>query len=176
MTQAEILDKLNAEFADIEKTASSFTEEKFFQNPVPGKWSAAQNLEHLFMSAKPLAGLFSSPEVMLEKWGKGDGKSRTYDEVVELYLQKVGNVGAGVPAFTPQETELTKGEQIIKFDMVNEKFIDCAENLSEEILDSYRAPHPILGLLTVREFLYFTLYHSKRHHSAIKNILKEIPA
>ncbi|HSY77734.1 MAG TPA: DinB family protein, partial [Bacteroidia bacterium] len=157
MTQSEILNKLEEEFAEMEKTASSFTEDQFFQSPVPGKWSAAQNLEHLFMSTKPLAGLFGTPEIMVEKWGKSNKPSRSYDEVVELYLQKVGNVGAGIPAFTPQETELTKGEQIIKFDMVNEKFLDRAGKLSETDLDTYQAPHPLIGLLTVREFLYFTL-------------------
>jgi hypothetical protein len=174
MTQSEILNKLEEEFSDIEKTASSFTEDQFFQNPIPGKWSAAQNLEHLFMSTRPLAGLFATPEVMAEKWGRSNKPSCSYDEVVEVYLQRVGNVGAGIPAFTPQDTELTKGEQIIKFDLVNEKLVDRAAKLSEADLDTYQAPHPLIGLLTVREFLYFTLYHSKRHHGAIKNALNSL--
>ncbi len=30
-------------------------------------------------------------------------------------------------------------------------------------LDRLRLPHPLLGKLTVREMLYFTLYHNAHH-------------
>jgi len=33
----------------------------------------------------------------------------------------------------------------------------------EAALDRYQLPHPILGKLTVREMLYFTLYHLGHH-------------
>ncbi len=34
---------------------------------------------------------------------------------------------------------------------------------SEAALDRYRLPHPLLGKLTVREMLFFTLYHNAHH-------------
>jgi hypothetical protein len=33
----------------------------------------------------------------------------------------------------------------------------------EAALDRYRLPHPLLGKLTLREMLYFTLYHLGHH-------------
>jgi hypothetical protein len=33
----------------------------------------------------------------------------------------------------------------------------------EEDLDYYRLPHPLLGKLTVREMLFFTVYHNYHH-------------
>jgi hypothetical protein len=36
---------------------------------------------------------------------------------------------------------------------------------SEAELDRYTLPHPLLGDLTMREMLCFTLYHNQRHIS-----------
>jgi hypothetical protein len=174
MIQSEILNELNNELAALEKTSSSFTEDQFFQNPAGDKWSAAQNMEHLFLATKPLVGLFGTPGIMIERWGKSSRPSRSYDEVVAEYLKIVGNAGKASASTTPQATEPTKGEQIVKFEMLNDKFVERVEKLSEIDLDTYQVPHPLIGILTVREFLYFTLYHSKRHHEAIKNALNSL--
>ena len=34
---------------------------------------------------------------------------------------------------------------------------------SEKKLDRYQAPHPALGKLTIREMLYFTIFHNVHH-------------
>lgn len=44
---------------------------------------------------------------------------------------------------------------------------------SEHALDRYRLPHPLLGKLTLREMLFFTLYHYT-HHQA--NVVKKLSA
>ena len=43
------------------------------------------------------------------------------------------------------------------------------EKISEEDLDYYLLPHPILGKLTLREMLYFTIYHVKHHEKQIRS-------
>lgn len=43
--------------------------------------------------------------------------------------------------------------------------------MSDEILDTYQIPHPIIGLISVREMIYFTLYHYKHHLKAINKLL-----
>jgi hypothetical protein len=40
------------------------------------------------------------------------------------------------------------------------------ERWSEAELDAYRLPHPLLGRLSVREMMFFTLLHN-RHHQAV---------
>lgn len=42
------------------------------------------------------------------------------------------------------------------------------EQWSEADLDRVRMPHPILGPLTVREMLFFTLYHDGHHVEAAR--------
>jgi hypothetical protein len=40
---------------------------------------------------------------------------------------------------------------------------DVVGHWREEDLDRYRLPHPLLGKLTVREMLLFTVYHNYHH-------------
>jgi len=42
-------------------------------------------------------------------------------------------------------------------------------NWTDEKLDNYLAPHPLLGKLTLRELIYFTIYHTEHHLAIIKN-------
>ena len=43
----------------------------------------------------------------------------------------------------------------------------------ELALDRYRLPHPLLGRLTVREMLLFTLYHSVHHFNLVSTRVEE---
>jgi hypothetical protein len=62
------LDRLATAFADVEQTGSRFSAEAF-QRPATGQWSAAENMQHLFLSVRPLVGLFGKPELM-EPFGR----------------------------------------------------------------------------------------------------------
>jgi len=46
-----------------------------------------------------------------------------------------------------------------------QELVSVAEKWNEDELDQYQLPHPILGKLTIREMLYFTIYHNLRHAS-----------
>lgn len=50
------------------------------------------------------------------------------------------------------------------------EFISNLQNWSEEELETYNCPHPVLGKITVREILYFTIYHVQHHHETIKKM------
>ena len=170
MTHKQTLEKLQEEFNLVYTTASLFKEDAFFKELEPGKWSAAQNIEHLFLVVKPLVGLFNKPEVMLEKWGKCTHTSKTYEEIAEAYLKVVQGVKA--PAgFAPATVEGTKNDAINNLKSINQKFIERAGAFTEEELNTYQIPHPLLGLLNIREFTSFTLYHTRHHYATIKKLL-----
>ncbi len=45
------------------------------------------------------------------------------------------------------------------------------DSFSEAQLDALILPHPLLGKLTLREMLYFTIYHVQHHEKqALHNI------
>ena len=49
-----------------------------------------------------------------------------------------------------------------------------SENTTEEELDTYLIPHPLIGKMTLRELLFFTVYHIGHHLKTIKNINKTV--
>jgi hypothetical protein len=51
------------------------------------------------------------------------------------------------------------------------KMISLIEKTKEEDLDIYLIPHPIIGKITLREFLYFTIYHIEHHLNSMRNIV-----
>ena len=42
------------------------------------------------------------------------------------------------------------------------------DSLSESDLDTLQAPHPLLGKLTLRELMYFTIYHAQHHQRNVE--------
>ena len=167
MTQQQIIEQLRFIFSEVEKNCTLFTEEIFFKRPPNVKWSASENIHHLFLSAKPLVGLFGKPDFIKQQWGESNRPSINYDQVVSIYLEKIGNLGAAVPAYVPDGLCTTQTEQLANLHSIHSKFIERASILTEDVLDTYQIPHPLIGLLTVREFLYFTHYHTQRHNNTI---------
>jgi DinB superfamily len=167
MTHPETLDKLALAFAETEMAGSSLSEVQFFKRPADGKWSPAENMQHLFLSVKPLVGLFGKPELM-EQFGKTSGAGRSYDELVNLYHEKLKTFAASGIVNNVYGLAATQAEQIANLHSIHQKFLERAAALPENILNEYQIPHPLLGLLTVREFLYFTIYHEGHHTQTIK--------
>ena len=44
-------------------------------------------------------------------------------------------------------------------------------NWRDTDLDKYFLPHPLLGKLTIREMLFFTLYHDRHHVNNVRKLL-----
>lgn len=136
------------------------------------KWTAGQQLEHIYLSVKPVRQALSLPGFILSVlWGKANRKSRNFDELVTRYLDKLSNGGKAPGRFIPAKAGLEKrlkltsllAKEILKLNSKIDKF-------SESELDEFVIPHPLLGKLTVREMLYFTIYHVEHHQKAVREI------
>jgi DinB superfamily len=173
-TLPEITTKLAEAFAETERVAHTFSEEQFFKRPATGKWSAAENVQHLFLSVKPLVGLFGKPEMMLQ-FGKRNRAPMDYGQVVALYHQMLASPAA-VPVVSRNSVDrlsATQAEQIANLKSIHAKFIERAATLPDDVLDNYQIPHPLMGLLTVREFLLFTIYHEGHHRRTMEGMRDE---
>ncbi len=167
----DLFDRYQAANDSLVKTAGSFTEEQFFKRPEEGKWSAAENMEHLILATKPMIGLFLKPEVIVERWGTTDKPSRSYDEIANAYLKATNGAGKAPERLVPQATEQTQAVQLDKFKQVSADFLNALGSLNETQMLTYQIPHPFIGNLTVKEFMHFMTFHVDHHHKAIKNIL-----
>jgi hypothetical protein len=170
MKQNIILKKLRTAFTELEETIAHFPEHDFFKKPTENKWSAAENVEHLFLSVKPLAGLLGNTEVMIAKWGRSNRSSVSYEAVVLSYNEQISGKTIVAPLYAPENTISDQKEYLANIIGINNKLLVKASLLTETELDMYQAQHPVLGLLTSRELLYFTHHHTVWHHKTIRQI------
>ena len=148
----------------------SFTLHQLFHPPAES-WSPAQNLEHLIRSVRPLARAMRLPRVTLRLLFGTPGKpSRSYCEIQESYLLELSNGARATGKFLPEQTaapgpdlETARTELLEKWRRASEEFRNTLGHWDESQLDQYALPHPILGSLTIREMLFFTIYHNSRH-------------
>ncbi|MBS1734309.1 MAG: DinB family protein [Bacteroidetes bacterium] len=129
------------------------------------KWTAGQQLEHIYLGVKPVRQLMSLPKFIPKIiWGQANRESKSYEELVKKYLLKLENGGRATGRFIPKTVSLEKGKKL-KVDLKNEvdKLVAELDKVTEHDLDKYILPHPLLGKLTMREMLYFTIYHVEHH-------------
>jgi DinB superfamily len=168
MNKQEILQKLAEGFSLVEETIWKIENESFFHRK-GNKWSAAENTKHLILSVNPLNMAFSLPNFALLFFGKLNRPPRSYDEIVDKYHQKLAEGAVATPKFIPDgiSIESNQSDLIEEFKLTNDKFLKKVDSFGEEDLDKYLIPHPVLGKLTIREMLYFTICHTLHHHKAI---------
>jgi hypothetical protein len=171
---AEIVRELRALHARSRELWNGFSTTEFFF-PLGEAWSPADNVRHLLKSNRPVLRALSTPKVLLVfRFGAGLRGSRSYSEVRERYL---GRLAAGVTAgrFAPRplgssdQTDEQRRALMASLDQVSESLTDAVSGWREWQLDRLRLPHPALGRLTVREMLFFTLYHNFHH---VQNVVR----
>ncbi len=159
--------------AEIQEQLASLSVEEFLA-PQGDHWSPAGHLRHLIKSVRPLAGALAKPKLAL--WflfGKAKEASRSHDEMVQVYLDTLESGRAQAGKFGPSSQKYDMDDAAFR-DLVLERWQKVSGELDavlqrwdEKRLDRYQLPHPILGKLTVREMLFFTLYHNKHHASRV---------
>jgi hypothetical protein len=135
-------------------------------------WSASDNLDHLSKAVKPVTLAMKMPRLALQgMFGKPEKASRDYAEICETYRAALAKGAQASGRYLPDQenpgaqADELKNQLIEKWKKVSDELVAAAETWSEAELDEYQLPHPILGNLTVREMLFFSIYHSLRHAS-----------
>jgi DinB superfamily len=141
-----------------------------FGIPKNGKWSPGQHLDHIRRSVQPLAQGFGFPKWLIKIiFGKSNRSGKNSDELVKKYKRKLEEGGRASGRFIPKALEITEKNKII--DSLNKDILIITKNLSafsEKELDEIVLPHPLLGKLTIREMMFFTIYHVEHHMNLTK--------
>ena len=151
----------------------------FFHQP-PDAWSPFDNLRHLIKSVKAVSRAMKIPKIVLRiLFGVSPKISRRYRKITEIYRGELGK-GAKASWFyspgkkdLPSEPEQAKETFLRKWEKTGFKLLSIIEKWEDRELDKYRLPHPILGKITVREMLFFTLYHNQHHIASVKKRLEK---
>lgn len=133
-----------------------------------GRWSVSDTGQHLYLSARPVLRLLAGPRDVFTQWGNAKGPSRTQDSIRTLYHQ-VLKKGIKAPAALSPRPEDVPADKATMLTRLTDTYLAIADQLadwSDEEMDRYQMPHPALGLLSVREMIYFIGIHT-RHHIAV---------
>lgn len=152
----------------------AFDLEAFFA-PLGTSWSPADHVRHLTKANRPVGRALDLPRlVLLLRFGWMRRPSRPYTALRATYHEALG---AGLQAgnFAPaplreEQRSAEERERILSFWTQSLEQIRAAStHWSDRALDGLSLPHPGLGRLTVREMLFFTLYHNTHHvHGAAR--------
>lgn len=129
------------------------------------KWTAGQQLEHILLSVKPVRQVMGLPLFLLAwAWGKNNRTPRSYEAMVQKYQSKLASGGVATARFLPRPVPVAaRAKRILQLNQEVNKLCKRLAKLSDKELDTYLIPHPLLGKLTIREMLFFTLYHVQHH-------------
>jgi hypothetical protein len=140
-----------------------------FVAPQGEKWSPADHTRHLAKSTYPLVRALGFPRLLIRvRFGRHVGASRSFTALREDYRERLragGTAGkfAPAPKALPDDPEAYRLEVLASWRNAVTSLRTEIERWPEPTLDRYRLPHPLLGRLTVREMLFFTLYHNAHH-------------
>ena len=177
MNKSEILHELYFGHARFITQITVLPDSEYLQSN-NGKWTPEQQLDHIIKSVRPVNLAFGLPRFLLRVvFGKANRPSRTYDELVEKYHAKLA-AGYKAPApFVPKSVGIHFRERLPKkLRTLIYSLMYRADSFSENQLDTLLLPHPLLGKLTLREMLYFTIYHASHHEKQVsQNLVSQPP-
>ena len=133
------------------------------------KWSAAQQLDHIVRSVSPVRLAFSLPSFVLKLvFGSANRPSQNQDELIAKYKTKLAAGGKASKRFIPPKKTASTTELSNELHRLINSLCKKIDSFSEGQLDQLILPHPLLGKLTLREMLYFTIYHVQHHQLQVK--------
>ena len=173
MTRLEIVERLEAGHKEFIVFILALKDSDFMYLP-EGKWNAGQQLDHIIRAVSPLATGLRLPKFIVRiAFGKANRPSKTYEELVQKYIAKLESGGKARGRFIPKQIKFSEKEECTEHLLgLVIRLIKNVNQYSEDHLDNYILPHPLLGKVTMREMMYFTIYHAEHHlQQAKKNII-----
>jgi len=136
------------------------------------KWSAGQQLEHIYLCIVPFTKALASKEYIEQKFGKVNRPLWNHEEVKVRYTNVLQNGGKSPTNFVPTIVELNKKAELTTALKETLKTISQHwETFADEELDTLLLPHPLLGTMTIREMFYLMADHATHHMNQTKKNL-----
>lgn len=154
---------LTQAFKEVEALFTQVNDAKINFKPTE-KWSFGEEMVHLIMSTNGTALVLASPD---ERLLPSDHASRSYTEIVDEYKAKLALNPTIGQAIADKGGKEYKGEELkTSFAKAAQHVLLALPHWDEAKADQWMVwKHPLLGKMTAREMVYFTVYHT-RHHLA----------
>ncbi|QTE23497.1 DinB family protein [Polaribacter cellanae] len=172
MNKDAIVDLLEEKHSNLLEWLNKQPEELWEKGP-EGKWTTAQQVQHLVDSLQLLNNVLSYPRFFLKhKFGTCNRETRDYDAIVKNYQKKLMKNKETAVAFNKKlKKPLLKNRKRLlnRLQIQQKKLQYKIRKISDLNLDTLVIPHPLMGKMTIREIIMWTAHHTEHH----TNILKE---
>lgn len=171
ITKSQLITDLEASFAEVTQWVQTQAIEDFVKSP-EGKWNTAQHIDHLTQTAKAINRGMLVPKFYLKyKFGAANRPPRSSDEIISKYQNKLKTIPENFvnPMMPGTYTTADKVQLIKGLNREGSNLSKRVSKWSDQQLDKYVLPHPLVGRMLIREFIVWATYHN-RHHLRILEI------
>lgn len=168
MTKEGLIKDFHLNHQELIQFAKSLSDDNFMFVP-NGKWTAGQQLDHVYLCLHPISQALASKEFILHKFGKIDRPAWSYDLTITKYRSALENGGKAPERFVPRPVELNARETLMmSLDELLHMICNQLTQYSDEELQALVLPHPLLDKLTIYEMISLMSYHATHHHHQAK--------
>jgi hypothetical protein len=171
-SKTAIVQTLNSSTENFNALITSLNKQEFEIN-INNKWSAGQDLVHLIKLLRILNIAYLIPKPLLGLlYGINKNEQRSFDHLQMLYKTALENGAKSPSIYIPKPVVFEVRSSLIQqHQLLNRKFVEKINKHTEQELDRYRLPHPILGKVSLRELALFTSFHTIHHFELLKSKL-----
>ena len=171
VSKAEVIEQLRFVQQQVSAAVEPLSEAQFYRGTAEA-WSACDYLKHLLLSNKPIAKALNLPPEQLERrFGQSPRPSMSFAELGDAYQARLDqgvraeDYDLVVPATYrfPEGVEDVQQYLVQSWNETHDKLVSGLQNWDEAALDRCQVLHPAIGVITMREMLFFTIYHNTLH-------------
>jgi len=137
------------------------SDEQINQKPFPDHWSIAQILEHLYLTELSVAR-------QMKKAAERADTPIPGEKPIRLLLDRSRRVKVPIPAIEPSDdykTLVSLKEKLYQ----SRKVLTCVlRDLTPDQLKRSSMPHPLFGVMSLKQWVEFVGLHEQRHLEQIK--------
>ncbi len=175
MTNTAIISKFKDSHDAFINYIDSLSEPEFMHSHNNEKWNAGQQMNHIGMSLGALKKGMNLPKLALKvTFGTTNEPSKSYDEVVKKYTDRLKEpYDITGSKFDPSIIEFKdKAAGIERFKSTASKLVQAYQKFSDKDAEKYVLPHPLIGNLSMKEFMLFDIFHVEHHHKRTQEYLE----
>ena len=132
-------------------------------------------MDHLILSTMGIASALARPKEFFDRFGKPDQPSRSCEALYQEFFPFITGRKAPVNMTPDANAPKSKEELLESWRMIRSKYSErLPANWQEEELDRHCVMHPAFGRITMREMLFFIIFHNEHHLRAMNHLLEAV--
>lgn len=157
--------------------AAALSLDTFFREPAPGRWSPADHLRHLTLTHERVTVGLRMPRPVLRTLFGPPKTARSYADLRRAYRAALAAGGKAparyVPSPDPHMDAEAQAGVLRDYAGAAQALRAALAGWPDPALDTHALPHDLLGKLSVREMMFFTVYHDHHHLDGVRAALEQ---